>query len=307
MKVKPDPHISPRKSPYGCRRSFRGDQAAMLKNIADQTHPKLKYIDNIHKGQTAWIFGSGASLDEVWDWNIPDNVVTFALNAGMVYFWDQKEKIKYTDVSPATLYRRRMDYWFAFDLRVTSHRLQPEWEYYNLAMRHPTSKKLIPEFFPSILGLPNVHRFKLQDKKTTFYKPYQNLLITGDSILTPALHYCYITGFKRIFLSGIDMCHLKIRGKYERYHTAMNQMEWRGNHLNVHGKSTIAPNSEQVMVSPMYNKHYLQIMAQIRFLQNHGVEVYKTSPRGMLSVNAINDERTMRAIINDSKEIRYAK
>lgn len=251
------------------------------------------------KNQTAWIFGSGVSLNEIETWGIPEGVVTIALNGGVVWFWDFEKKC----------FRRKLDYWMTFDRRVLNHRQLPEWDYAQMALNNPHTKKFIFEHIHCPSGFKNVHKFHLRKRNShdkVFTKFHDEHLITGDSILTPALHFCYIAGFKRIFLSGVDMCCFKGKGKVERYCNQLSGMRHQGHHIQPMGSPKIAPNGEKVRVMTMYDRQINQIMPEIRFLQDSGIEVIKTSLRGMLPINALDTERTLNAIVK-GESVNYKK
>lgn len=250
-------------------------------------------ITNKHAGKTAWILGSGVTLDETIDWVIPENTVTIALNGGVVWFWNRQHRIRYNGIAPTNLYRRRLDYWFCFDRRVSKKSQRPDYDYYNLAMRHPTAVKMIPEptrinVVKTSANMRNIRHFQL-DKNSQFTKGYSGNLLTGKSILMPTLHYCYVTGFKRVVLTGIDMCCLNVGadGAYHRYSEILRSMKWAGHHVSIFKGTVIAPNGELVRVSNMYNIQLYQTMRAIRTMQHSGVEVYKTSTRGMLDIPVV--------------------
>lgn len=258
-------------------------------HIPRKLDPKLDDVTNIHAGKTAWILGSGVTLDETVDCEIPEDTITIALNGGVVWFWNTDKKIPYSGVAPLSLYRRRLDYWFCFDRRVSNPNQLPDYDYYNLAMRHPTAIKMLPtgnriNRVKSKSVMKNVKRFELSKKNTKFNRKYDGTLITGDSIITPALHYCYMAGFKRVLLTGVDLCCLADYDRRHRYSKMLRDMKWRGRHIRSFKHKTQAPNGETVRVNAMYKNQWAAVMGQIRLLQREGIEVYKTSERGMLDI-----------------------
>lgn len=239
-----------------------------------------------HKGKTAWIFGSGVSINELNDLKIPKNDVTFALNGGVVFFWKSGREIKYGGMLKKSDYLHHLNYWMAFDTRVFEKSRLPEWDYANIAMRHPSAIKLFPGYI-NCFKAPNVYRYHLHKRQRNdpvLTTKFDGRLFTGDSILIPALHYCLITGCNRIILNGCDLCSLISGKQWKRYCNKLLNMKWKGHHIPPIGRKITAPNGEKGKVTGMYQAQISETMSVIRFIQSKGVKVFRTSKRGMLDI-----------------------
>jgi hypothetical protein len=269
-----------------------------------------------YKGKTAYIFGSGSSLLESWDWQIPLNthegesdVVTFALNGGVLFFWD--DKITPTHPRPSFRLNQPLNYWMCFDKRVFDKHRHPEREYSQIALHHPTAQTILPSplsvsttssnYIPNVIGDRVLHYniYKKREGDPPLFRVWDGRVCTGWSIIVPCLHLCLMAGFKNVVLGGCDMCYLPIRredgggkgtpigndrAKCKRYcFNCANESI-----AQARGKWVTAPNGERVKMDAMYHRHFWDTMTVIRYMQSAcGVNVMKASERGMLDVPAV--------------------
>lgn len=268
-----------------------------------------------HKSETAWVLGAGNSLNYVWDWEVPPGVVTFALNSSSMWAWKDWENGQPSGVifKPGKLhtfeqYRRPLDYWFCIDNKVTMPTKQPEWTYANIAMRHPTCKKIFLHSIKFPDDIPNAMRAKMhQDYQSKLnFSSGSSFLMRGPTVLIPCLFYIYRAGFKRVVLSGIDFCRFfedeyKIRRFWDRPvkdgHGVVNKNHERNDASKINPRDkTRAPDGEWVYQDGMMRNHMNASMTLIRAMQNEGITFYKTGSRGMVSIPFIKENRALEYI-----------
>jgi len=269
---------------------------------------------NKYVGKTAYIFGSGSSLLESWDWQIPlntrdgeSNVVTFALNGGVLFFWD--DKITPSHPLPSYRLNQPLNYWMCFDKRVFDKHRHPEREYSQIALHHPTAQTILPSplsvattssnYIPHVIGDRVLHYniYKKRAGDPPLLRVWDGRVFTGWSIIVPCLHLCLMAGFKNVVLGGCDMCFLPVpphggdknpKVKCKRYcFNCTNEAI-----AQARGKWVTSPNGERVKMDAMYHRHFWDTMVVIRYMQTVcGVNVMKASERGMLDVPAVGREK----------------
>ena len=269
-------------------------------------------IDN-HTGETAWILGAGTTLNEVWDWQVlSDKVRVMTMNSSSLWCWGnwrdgQPQGVLFKGIQDIQNYRRPLDYWFCIDGKVTTPTLQPEWTYANIALRHPTAKKIMLNGLNIPPDCPNLSIVNMRDDwQRSFNLKKQSAvpLMRGPSVIIPTLFYVHKAKFKNVILSGVDFCRYVIDGKEERRffdsigvyknhekndHKAVSQYRRRDTAGNI------------CYQEPMMQNHMNAAMPLIRAMQNEGVNIFKTSTRGMVSVPFIDSDRTIKAIANGGR------
>lgn len=264
-----------------------------------------------HESETAWILGAGNSLNYVWDWEVPPGVVTFTLNSSSMWAWKdwkdgQPSGVRYKGLNDLSQYRRPLDYWFCIDNVVTTITKQPEWMYANIAMRHPTCKKIFLHSIKFPDDIPNAMRARMQHdyQRALTFKRGADFLMRGPTVLIPCLFYIYRAGFKRVVLSGIDFCRFhdndgyKIRRFWDRPvdngHGIVKKNHEHNDHakINPRDKKT-APDGEKVYQDGMMQNHMNASMTLIRAMQNEGIEFRKTGSRGMVSIPYFKEQRAL--------------
>jgi len=212
-----------------------------------------------HTGETAWIFGAGASINYIKDWNIPDNVTAIAVNGGFLACAEKK-----------------VDYWFCIDHKVFAEKYMPA------ILTHPTVKKIIGNFLQFPFKTENLYYAEMPYdwQGLDSYKKNRGKLMRGNTVLITALCFCHLAGFKNVILSGCDFCRLDNRWHFwDEPHQGHN-----------HGKRTIAPNGEWVYQPGEMTSHMTQCLRLIGEIQDRGVFVCKTLDRGMAPIPYILNE-----------------
>jgi len=236
-------------------------------------------------GKTAWVIGSGASLDFMPDWSIPREITTITLNGGVMF-----------------RHGKHWDYWMSFDRRVLLKDRHPEKEYTEYALSHDKAIKLFPDYMKIPDGYEKVFYYTLKKRdigSKRLSKSFINdNLSTGQSILVPALHFCYIAGFKKIILSGCDFCGVSSGGKPERYFKGLRSMHWSSGHIPLGSKKVITPCGEKAGTTIFYEKHIVDTMPVIHLLMDSDVQVIKTLDKGMLTIPYVRNEEEFHAFID---------
>lgn len=259
-------------------------------------------------GKTAWILGAGETLLDVWDWDVPDGCAVITINSSVLWAWKHYDRegkpesvIKTgNSLHHETDYRKPVNYWFARDSVIFNGKKEPENTYRNVALRHPTMSKIIQDKNNVDADYPNVYYMNcIRDWQRCFKidDAQNSSLMGGNTTLLAALHYTYRCGCRRIVLSGVDLC---------RIDGARRWMDKRGisNSRHAVGGRTKDTAGKPVTQCGMMVNHMNSVNGMIRHLQQAGVDVFKTSPRGMLAIPYFTDNNTLR-LLSENRDIIY--
>jgi len=282
-------------------------EARNLRRNNSERKPRLEIPDC--SGQTAWVIGAGTTLNEIWNWKVPDNVTMFYLNSGIFWAWgrwldNEPIEIPYKRIANLEDYRNPVDYWFCIDPVVTTKTYHPEWEYANIALKHPTAKKIIMNgiYYPP--ESPNVLEVQMKHDWQAYQKFVAKNLMRGPTVLIPCLSFIHLCGFKNVILSGIDFCRYMYLGDEER--RFFDRLSVKKNHEHGDKQANIYnerrdTNGDVCYQEGMMRNHMNASMSLIRAMQNEGRNFFKTSLRGMCAIPAITDNAVIQAIVKGKK------
>lgn len=276
-----------------------------------------------YKDKTAWVLGAGNSLLDVWDWEVPENVIVFTMNSSILWAWKHWEDnhpigitMKGNSCHSLNDYRRQVDYWFARDLAVFTNTYEPEKWYSNIAMRHPNLNKMIDRHCHVNYKFPGIQLMLCEpdwQSKPTLNVPHKHKLMAGPTVMLAVLHFVYRCGIKKIVLSGADFCRVKNEpgSKYPESRRFMDRLGIRKNHEHgdircTKGNMIKDTTGNWVYQESMMQTHMNVVNDMVRAMEAEGCDFYKTSPVGMLAVKYIDSEKTLQGIAKGLK-LKYIK